>query len=63
MSADAVNGDWPLGHAISDYVLSAPLGELDVLATVTVTQATWRDVLASQDMRRYGYPMPWEDMD
>jgi len=33
------------------------LGELQALATVTVTQAARDDVLASQRMRRYGYPM------
>jgi hypothetical protein len=60
---DAIQGDWPLGHAISDYVVGAPLGELEVLATVIVTQAAWSDVLAGQGMHRYGYPMTWEDMD
>jgi hypothetical protein len=60
---DAIQGDWPLGHAISDYVLGAPLEELMILATAAVAQAAWDEVLANQDMHRYGYPMTWEDID
>ena len=42
---DAIQGDWPLGHVISDYALVAPLEELPVLATHTVAEtvcvASW----------------------
>lgn len=60
---DAIQGDWPLGRAISDFVLGGPLTELPIVSTATVSQATWRDVVAGQGMHRYGYPMSWEDME
>lgn len=60
---DAIQGDWPLGRAISDYVLGVPLEELTILTEATVTQAAWHEVLANQNMHRYGYPMTWEDID
>jgi hypothetical protein len=59
---DAIQGDWPLNHEISDHSIGAPLGELPILETVLVGQAVWRDVVASQSTHRYGYPMIWEDM-
>jgi len=59
---DAIQGDWPLGEEISDYSQSAPLEELPVLATEKVATPVWREVTASQNMRRYGYPMIWEDV-
>jgi len=60
---DAIRGDWPLAQAISDYVLSGPLEELAVLATRTVTVATWQDVVENQNMQRHGYPMTWDYVD
>jgi hypothetical protein len=61
---DAIQGDWPLGHEISDYVDGAPLEEqLSVMVTAPVARAAWRDVIANQGMRRSGYPLTWEDMD
>jgi hypothetical protein len=41
---DAVQGDWSLGRAISDYALDEPLEELPILATAAVAEAAWRDV-------------------
>jgi hypothetical protein len=35
---DAIQGDWPLGRAVSDYALDAPLEELPVLATATIAE-------------------------
>ena len=60
---DAIQGDRPLGRAISDWVQGGPLQELEILATVAVAETAWREVLASRGMRRHGYPMTWEDMD
>jgi hypothetical protein len=60
---DAIQGDWPLGRAISGYIQTAPLEELSILAAVTVAETTWNDVSANQGMRRHGYPMTWEEMD
>jgi hypothetical protein len=59
---DAIQGDWPLSHVISDYALGAPLEELPALATQAVAETVWRDVLADQNMIRCGYPMTWADL-
>ncbi len=59
---DAIQGNWPLGQALSDYVFSAPLDELPVLATEAVPATVWREILADQNMSRCGYPVTWADM-
>ena len=60
---DAVQGDWPLAQAIRDYVLGSPLDELPVVATWRISDATWRDLKANQALKRYGYPMAWQDVE
>ena len=60
---NAIQGDWPLGHAVSDYALGGPLEELPVLATCHAAEAAWHDVVANRGMRRYGCPMTWEDVE
>jgi hypothetical protein len=60
---DAIQGDWPLGRAVSDYAQSGPLDELPVLATTEVPEAAWTDAAAQQKMSRCGYPISWADMD
>src|SRR6266487_893216 len=59
---DAIQGDWPLGRAVSDYAQATPLGELPVLATMAVADAAWHAVAARQGMRRCGYPMTWAEL-
>jgi hypothetical protein len=60
---DAIQGDWPLGRAVSDYAQSGPLDELPVLAAIEVAGATWTDAAAQQNMSRCGYPLTRADMD
>jgi hypothetical protein len=60
---DAIQGDWPIGRAIFDYGIAAPLSELLILATVPVERAVWDEVVARQGMRRFGHPMRWEDLE
>ena len=60
---DAIQGDWPLGRAVSDYAQSGPLDELPVLAAIEVADATRADAAARQNMSRRGYPLTWADMD
>jgi hypothetical protein len=60
---DAVQGDWPIGRVINEYGLAAPLSELPILATVPVERAAWHELVARQGMRRFGYPMRWEDLE
>jgi hypothetical protein len=60
---DAIQGDWPLGHAISDYASGAPLEELPILATRAVATAAWQEIADNQNMTRCGYPMTWADLD
>jgi hypothetical protein len=55
LHCDAIQGDWPLGQAISDYASGATLGELPVLATASIPQATWEAIFGARSMRRYGY--------
>src|SRR6266481_1217749 len=60
---DTIQGDWPLGRAISDYGLAAPLSELPILALGVVAEATWSHLFAGQTTRRHGYPMSWDNVD
>jgi hypothetical protein len=60
---DAIQGDWPLGRAVSDYAQSGPLDELPVLATIEMPDAAWTDAAVQQNMSRCGYPLTWADMD
>lgn len=60
---DAIQGDWPLGRAISEYGQVGPLDELPILATTEVADAAWADAVTHREMRRYGYPMTWDEMD
>jgi hypothetical protein len=43
---DAIQGDWALGRAVSDYAQSGPLDELPVLAAIEVADAAWTDAAA-----------------
>jgi hypothetical protein len=60
---DAIQGDWPLGRAISDWAHAGSLEEFEILAMVPIAATAWREVLASRGMRRHGYPITWDDMD
>jgi hypothetical protein len=53
----------PIGRAIFESGLAAPLSELPILASVPVERAAWDELVARQRMRRFGYPMRWEDLD
>jgi hypothetical protein len=63
LHCDAIQGDWPLGEEVSDYGQGAPLEELPILATEKVATPVWEEIAANENMRRYGYPMSWEDVD
>jgi hypothetical protein len=62
-NCDAIQGDWPLAEAVSEFGQGAPLEELPVLTAEKVPTPVWQDILANQEMRRHGYPMTWADLD
>ena len=61
LHCDAIQGDWPLGQAISDYASGWTLGDLPVLAVASIPQATWEGVFGTRSMRRYGYRIDEDD--
>jgi hypothetical protein len=63
LHCDAIQGDWPLGQAISDYASGATLGDLPVLAVASVPQASWEAIFGTRSMRRYGYRIDGDDAD
>jgi hypothetical protein len=63
LHCDAIQGDWPLGQALSDYASGVPLGDLPVLAVASMPQATWESVFGARSMRRYGYRIDWDHAD
>lgn len=63
LHCDAIQGDWPLGQAISDYATGVPLGELPVLAVASIPRASWEAIFGARSMRRYGYRIDWDDAD
>jgi hypothetical protein len=60
---DAIQGDGPLGQAVSEYAQAGPLDDLPVLAAIEVIDTAWAGAAAQQNMSRCGYPMTWADMD
>lgn len=63
LHCDAIQGDWPLGQAISDYASGATLGELPVLAVASIPRASWAAIFGARSMRRYGYRIDGDDAD
>jgi hypothetical protein len=63
LHCDAIQGDWPLGQAISDYASGVPLGDLAVLSVASIPRASWEAIFGARSMRRYGYRIDRDDAD